>query len=135
MDDARMHGRGRGFRILASLIVVLVAGGVCVPAFAQWSPASAALPDGMFSSGHGAIAGGSVTMSDDQFVPGDTVTGTVVVSNDGDAEGRFIFGTDSAVDSAGSGGGSLARALRMTLADVTDAGQPRRVYSGELSGL
>ena len=53
----------------------------------------------------------------------------------GDAPGRFVFGTDSLVDRPGSGGGSLAKALQVTLTDVTDSGHPRRVYSGALSGL
>ena len=119
---------------MASLVVVLVAGGVCVAAFAQWSSASAALPDGMFSSASRALAGGSVVMGDHRFAPGDTVTGAVVVRNDGDAAGRFTFGTDSGV--AGSGkDDSLARALRVKMTDVTDGGHPRRVYAGPLSGL
>jgi len=135
MDVVATHSRVGGFRILASLLVILVAGGVCAAAFAQWSSASAALPNGMFSSGSRAIAGGSVAMGSHQLVPGDTVTGTAVLVNDGDAPGRFIFGTDSLVDRPGSGGGSLAKALRVTMTDVTDSGHPRPVYSGALSGL
>jgi hypothetical protein len=135
MDVVATRRRVGGFRILASLIVILVAGGVCAAAFAQWSSASAALPDSMFSSASRAIAGGSVSMGDHQFMPGDTVTGTVVVANEGDAPGRFIFGTDSLVDRPGSGGGSLAKALQVTLTDITDSNHPRRVYSGALSGL
>ena len=135
MDVVAKRSRVGGFRILASLLVVLVAGGVCAAAFAQWSSASAALPDSMFSSGSRAIAGGSVVMGSHQFVPGDTMTGKAVVTNEGDAPGRFVFGTDSLVDRPGSGGGSLAKALQVTLTDVTDSGHPRRVYSGALSGL
>jgi hypothetical protein len=135
MDVAAKQRRGGVSRILASLIVILVAGGVCIAAFAQWSSASAALPDSMFSSGARAIAGGSVSMPDHQFLPGDTVTGKAVVTNDGDAPGRFVLEADCATGRPGSGESGLAKALRVTVTDVTDGSHQRRVYSGTLSGL
>ena len=122
-------------RVLVSLIVILVAGGVCVAASAQWSAASAALPDSMFSPGFRAIAGGSVSMPDHQFLRGDTVTGKAAVANDGDAPGRFVLEADSAAGRPGSGESSLAKALRLTVTDVTDGTHPRRMYSGTVAGL
>jgi hypothetical protein len=135
MDDVATQGRARGFRIVASLLVVLVAAAVCAGAFTQWSAASAALPRSMFSSGDLALAGGSAVMGSRQLTPGQTVTGGVVLVNDGEAPGRFTLGTSFLVDKLGAAGGSLATALQVTVMDVTAAGAPLRVYDGPLAGL
>ena len=135
MDGAATHSRVSVSRILVSLLVVLVAGGVCAAAFAQWSSASAALPDGMFSSGGRALPGGSVHLGDHQLAPGDTVTGAATVTNDGDAAGHFVFAAVLPATTPGSGAARLQKALQVTLTDVTDGGRPQRVYAGQLSAL
>ena len=135
MDGLATQSTAKGFRIVASLIVVLVAAGVCAGAFGQWSAASAALPRSLFSSGRLAIAGASVVMDARRLEPGETVAGAVVIANDGDAPGRFTLGTSSLVDQPGAGGGSLARTLRVTVTDVTVTGAPKHVFVGSPSGL
>jgi hypothetical protein len=135
MDGVATQSRARGFRIVASLLVVLVTAGACAGAFGQWSAASAALPRNLFSSGRLAIAGASVVMDARHLEPGETVTGAVVVANDGDAPGRFALGTSSLVDRPGAGGGSLARTLRVTVTDVTVTGASKRVFVGSPSAM
>jgi hypothetical protein len=135
MDDAATQSEARGFRIVASLIVVLLAAGVCAGDFAHWSAASAALPKSMFSSGSLALAGDSVVMGARQLTPGQTVTGGVVLTNAGDAPGRFTLRTSSLVNTPGLAGGSLARTLRLTVTDVTVASAQRHLYEGSLAGL
>jgi hypothetical protein len=135
MDGVAPQSKARGFRIFASLLVVLVAVGICIGASVQWSAASSALPRSMFSSGALALAGGSVVLDARGLAPGQTVTGSVVVVNEGDAAGRFALRTSSLVDKPGLAGGSLARTLRVSVTDVTVEGAPRTVYEGSLVGL
>lgn len=135
MDGAGTQGRDRRFRIVASLLVVLLAAAVCAGAFAPWSPASRALPTSMFSSGSLCLCEDSVALDARRLTPGQTVTGRVVVANEGDASGRFTLRASSLVDGPGSAGSSLARALQLTVTDVTVAHAPRCLYTGSLAGL
>ena len=135
MHGTAQQSRARGFRILASLFVVVAAGGIFAGASVQWSAASAALPGEMFSSGAVTHAGGSVVLDSGRIEPGQTLTGSVVVANDGDAPGRFALRTGELVDDPGPAGGSLARTLRLTITDVTCASSPRSIYEGSLTGL
>lgn len=135
MDGAATQHRARGFRILATLLVLVVTAAVCAGALAQWSAASTALPRGAFASGSLAVAGGSAVLGAKGLTPGETVTGSVIVTNDGSAPGRFTLFTSRLVDVPGAAGGSLARTLRLTVTDVTTAGFPQRLYDGLLAGL
>lgn len=136
MDGAATQHRARGFRILATLLVLVVTAAVCAGALAQWSAASTALPRGAFASGSLAVAGGSAVLGAKGLTPGETVTGSVIVTNDGSAPGRFTLFTSRLVDVPGAAGGSLARTLRLTVTDVTTAGFPQRLYDdGSLAGL
>ena len=120
---------------MASLLVVLLAAGACAGAFTQWCADSAALPKSMFSSGSLALAGGSVVMGARPLTPGQTMTGGVVLTNAGDAPGRFTLRASSLVDTHGPAGGCMARTLRLTVTDVTVAGAPQRLYEGSLAGF
>ncbi len=135
MDGAGIRSFSRGFRIVVSLLVVLVAAGVCAGASAQWSAAATALPSGVFSPGGVALAGGSVDMDAAALTPGYTVTWVAAVANDGDARGRFTFGTGTLMDNPGAGGGSLADALSVSVVDVTAGRHHHLVYNGSLAGL
>jgi hypothetical protein len=134
MEAVATQIRVHGSRIAVSVLVVLVAAAVCAAAFAKESPQAAAVSTCLFSSGSCAIAGGSVTLRAAKLLPGDTVTGAVVVANDGNAPGRFTLQTGTLVDRRGAGGGSLAKSLRVSVTDVT-SGHAHRVYSGSFAGL
>lgn len=135
MNSAATQSSGRGFRIAASVLVILLAASVCAGAFMPWSAASEALPRNLFSSGTLALAGESVVTGARDLAPGHTATGSVVLANEGDAPGRFTLRTSSLVDMPGPAGGSLARTLRLTVTDVTAAGAPQRLYDGPLAGF
>ena len=79
MGVTAKQGRAWGLRIVASLVVLLIADGICAAAYAQRSSASAALAGEMFSSGGRAVPGGSVGLRSGQLVPGDSVTASVGV--------------------------------------------------------
>jgi hypothetical protein len=135
MDGAATQGGDRRFRVAASLLIVLLAAAVCAGAFASWSPASRALPTSMFSSGSLSLREGSVALDARRLTPGQTVTGSMVVANEGNASGRFTLRTSSLVDGPGPAGGSLAHTVWLTVTDVTVVGAPRRLYTGSLAGL
>jgi hypothetical protein len=135
MDGARTQGKARGSRIVASLFVVLLAAGIVAGASMRWSAASAELPKSMFSSGSLALVGGSLVLDAHRLTPGQTVTGSVVLANEGDAPGRFALRVSALVDSPGPAGGSLARTLRIVVTDVTAAGARRCLYDGSPAGL
>lgn len=62
--------------------------------------------------------------------PGEGVSGTVRIGNDGDAPGRFAVRPTAMQDAPGPGGGRLSQALRLVLSDVTDVQHPVTVYAG-----
>ncbi len=134
MEAVAAHGRGNLSRIAVSLVVVVLTGAVCAVAFAQWSAAASGTGSLFSSSGH-ALAGGSVALPDHRFVPGDTVTGTATVQNSGDAPGRFTFGVEQPAGARPIAGNALAKAMHVTVTDVTDPGAPQRVYRGRLCDL
>jgi hypothetical protein len=69
-----------------------------------------------------------------QMLPGDSVTGTVTITNSGAEPGLFELSPGSLADAPGGGGGVLSDDLRLTVEDVT-AVRPAVLYDGILSGL
>jgi len=127
----RIHGS----RIAVSLLVVIVTGAVCAAAFALGSSGLGAGTLGMASSSGGAVAGGTLSLRSATLAPGDTVRGTAVVRNDGDAPGRFYLHAEGSGDRPGSGGSGLSETLAVTVTDVTTAGHPLHVFAGPPAGL
>ncbi len=127
----RLHGS----RIAVSVFVVAVAGITCAAAFALGPSASRGGTQQLFSSAGCAIAGGSLSLQAGALAPGDTVRGSAVVRNDGDAPGRFYLNADTLVDRAGAGGSSLAEVLQVTVTDVTTPAHPAKVFAGPPAGL
>jgi hypothetical protein len=133
MKRPATRSRATGFRIAATLLIVLLTAAILAGIVAQWSAAS---PTGLFSGDAAAVAGGKASALDAKgLAPGQTVSGGFVISNDGAAAGRFTLGTGPLVDKPGADGGSLAQALHLVVTDVTDAAAPRDVYRGPLAGL
>ena len=62
--------------------------------------------------------------------PGDAVTGTVTIGNDGDAAGRFSLAVPSVVDAPGPYGGRLSDRVRLELATAGAT-----IYAGPPAGL
>jgi hypothetical protein len=89
----------------------------------------------MYASGAAALtktAAGDVVVRSGAMEPGDRVTGTVTVKNQGGATGAFRIAQSDVLDVPGPNGGRLSKKLRLTAAD-TETGQ--RVYGGVLGSM
>ena len=76
--------------------------------------------------------GGDAVVRAGDMEPGESVSGTVTVKNDGDATGAFRLAQSDVLDVPGSGGGRLSTKLHLT---VDDTGNGRRVYQGVLGAM
>ena len=133
-DDTRRGGRGLRGRLLATLVVLAVTACVLGGVATQRSAASAD-PAALFSNGAVAISGRHMlTLGMQGILPGDSVSGSATVANTGHAAGRFSLGLGRLADHPGPDGGSLARALRLVVVDVTGGGA-RTVYAGAIGRL
>jgi spore coat-associated protein N len=62
--------------------------------------------------------------------PGEGVSGTVTIGNDGDHLGRFAVRATGVQDVAGPSGGKLSERVELVLFDVTHVQSPVTVYAG-----
>ena len=116
-------------RTIAGLATALVAVGVAVGSGATFNSASAN-PANTYSSGaftHTNSKDGAAIVTGTKMMPGDTKTGTVTITNTGDAAGKFSLAETN--DSNGFAAGSLD----LKIEDVT--GTPAEVFSGDLGGV
>ena len=67
--------------------------------------------------------------------PGEGVSGTVTIGNDGDAPGRFTVRASGVQDVPGAGGGKLSERVELVLFDVTNVQSPITVYAGDPAGF
>ena len=67
--------------------------------------------------------------------PGESVSGTVRIGNDGDVPGRFSVRGSGIEDTPGPYGGRLSERVQLRLIDVTDAQQPLILFAGLPGGL
>lgn len=134
--QAASWGTGNRLRIVATLVIVLLTAAIMAGVFAQRSAAAGPRPEGIFSDGSVAIVGGgSAVFGARGLLPGQSVSGRVVIRNAGSADGRFTLAASHLVDRLGPGGGSLARTLELAVVDVTTPGAPRQVYRGTIADL
>jgi hypothetical protein len=67
--------------------------------------------------------------------PGEGVSGTVRIGNDGDVRGRFSVRPTGLRDVPGVGGARLSDHVDMVLFDVTDVQRPLTVYAGAVAAF
>ena len=67
--------------------------------------------------------------------PGEGVSGTVRIGNDGTEPGRFAVKPAGLADTPGPNGGRLSERVELVLFDVTDVHAPVTVYAGPPAGL
>jgi hypothetical protein len=67
--------------------------------------------------------------------PGNSLTGSVTISNIGSAAGGFTLGLSHLTDTPGPGGGFFSRQLDLAVDDVTVPSAPVSVYHGRLNSL
>jgi spore coat-associated protein N len=114
-----------------SLVMALAAIGLAVAAPGRGDdPASASV-----QSASGAVSIGNSREGDAVFAasamrPGEGVSGTVTIGNDGDVTGRFAVGALGVQDVAGPNGGRLSERVQLVLFDVTDVHNPMTVFAG-----
>jgi hypothetical protein len=67
--------------------------------------------------------------------PGDGVSGTVTVANDGEEAGELTLSQHDVVDTPGAGGGLLSRGMSMRIREISDPAKPRPVYEGAVAPM
>jgi hypothetical protein len=67
--------------------------------------------------------------------PGEGVSGTVRIGNDGDAPGAFTVRPGTVEDTPGPNGGLLSTRVQLVLFDVTNVQHPVTIYAGPPAGL
>jgi spore coat-associated protein N len=67
--------------------------------------------------------------------PGEGVSGTVTIGNDGDRPGRFAVRATGVQDGGPPGAGKLSERVELVLFDVTDVQQPVTKYAGHPAGF
>lgn len=78
---------------------------------------------------------GSAVFSATGLAPGQTVSGTVELSNTGSGEGDLDLTQQDLVDTPGPGLGLLSAAVELTIRDITAPGAPVTVFTGSPSAL
>lgn len=78
---------------------------------------------------------GQAVFSAGAMRPGEGVSGTVTIGNDGDRPGRFAVQGTGVQDAPGPNGGNLSERVELVLFDVTNVQNPVTVYAGDPAGF
>jgi hypothetical protein len=121
--------------LLTTIAMALAAIGLAVAAPGGGAPARAELQS---ASGAVHIANsraGQAVFSASGARPGESVSGTVTIGNDGDAQGHFAVAGTGITETAGAYGGLLSERLHLVVLDVTDPQDPKTVYDDAAAEL
>lgn len=118
--------------LIATAVMALGAIGL---AFAAPGAGRQSLPEVEFRSASGALQiansrAGQAVFSAGAMRPGEGVSGTVQIGNDGELPGRFKVRASGVQDVAGPNGGLLSQRVELVLFDVTHVQNPITVYAG-----
>ena len=121
--QARQQRKKRQRLLLILPIVVVMIAAAAVMASGATFTASSANPNNTFTAGnlsHSNSKAGSAILTASKMKPGDSVLGSVTITNDGDIAGAFTLSTNSLTETAvGTGGGHLADVLQLKIMDGT----------------
>ena len=78
---------------------------------------------------------GSAVLGAAALRPGQQVSGTVRIGNDGPLAGDLALRAGALTDTAGPGGGRISDALQLSIVDVTAPAQPVTLYAGPPAGF
>jgi hypothetical protein len=123
--------------LLGALLVALLAVGAVVGSGASFTSKSAN-PSNTFSAGSLAQSNskeGAAVLTKTTMLPGETINGTVTITNTGDVPGTFTLSRSSLSETAGPNGGKLSSVLELKVEDVTKEGSPVAVYSGKVDTM
>ena len=116
--------------LIISLVMALGAIGLAIAA-----PGGHRLASAEIQNAGGAISisnsrAGQAVFSAVDMRPGEGVSGTLQIGNDGDVAGNFAVRPSGVADTPGPNGGLLSERIELVLFDVTDVGHPVTVYAG-----
>jgi hypothetical protein len=130
--QGRASVRSWSLRLALAALGIMAAASFTV---AQIHGTAAPLPQAIAADGAAQLvnsSSGSAILSGLRMLPGQSVTGTVTIANQGTASGRLELTTAALADTPGPGGGQLSERLQLVVRDDT-AGALR--YEGTLAGL
>jgi hypothetical protein len=78
---------------------------------------------------------GTAVLGAQRLRPGDEVSGTVRIGNDGALAGRLVLRRGAVSDTPGVGGGRLSDALQLSIFDITNPAAPTTLYAGPLTAF
>lgn len=78
---------------------------------------------------------GTAVLGAEALQPGEQVSGTVQIGNDGTLAGDLVLRAGALTDTAGAGGGRVSDALHLSIVDVTSPAQPAALYAGPPAGF
>jgi hypothetical protein len=125
-------------RALSLLIFLALAGSATAAVLGGGGGESAAKASAVAAEGSFSIASsrdGAPIFSATEIAPGDSVSGTVEIANDGELPGELIVAQHDVEDAPGLGGGELSGRLALRIADVTAPAHPVTVYAGPLAPM
>jgi hypothetical protein len=117
--------------VLAGIVIV---SGLLVGTGAVFT-SSSANPANVFTAGnlhHTNSKDGSAILTATKMKPGDSVSGTVTIANDGDLAGTFSLTTSALTDTAGTNGGKLSDVLTVKIVDQTTSAT---LYDGAIKSV
>jgi hypothetical protein len=126
--------------LLASFAMALSAIGLAVAAPGGLIGGDPELARAEIQAASGAVSiansrAGQAVFSAPTMRPGEGVSGTVTIGNDGDRPGRFAVQASGVQDVTGPGGGKLSERVELVLFDVTNVQSPITVYAGDPAGF
>lgn len=123
--------RARATALISALLAILSLAAAARSHNAQAEPAAVnaagAVQVGNSKNGSAILSGA--------LGPGDSLSGTVTISNIGSAAGDFTLSLSHLTDTPGPSGGFFSRQLDLVVSDVTAPAAPVTVYSGRLNSL
>jgi hypothetical protein len=78
---------------------------------------------------------GTAVLGAEALQPGEQVSGSVRIGNDGTLAGDLVLRAGALSDTAGAGGGRVSDALQLSIVDVTAPAQPMTLYAGPPAGF
>ena len=120
-----------GVVIPVTVAVALASTGEADPAVPEPSPRAEAM-DGAFSD---SSQTGQAVFRAAGLDPGETIDGTVLVTNEGTSQGMFWLSRTGFSDRQGPAGGTLSERLQVSVLDVTAPDSPMLVYTGSVMDM
>jgi hypothetical protein len=139
MQRAAVLWRASPARLVVALFALMLAAAMAVGSGANFN-ATSANPGNVVTAGnlsHNNSKDGSAILTVSKMKPGDSQSGTVTLSNNGDVAGVFTVDSSVVSDTPGPNGGVLSGKLDLKVDDMgpAGAGPAVTVYTGKLDAM